>query len=160
MRRSGGLVLGVIAVAGVLAGSAQSSAVQDVRAMKALVNVTRAQHGLRPVRFSRLLDRSALLKAQAIRSCGSFTHTPCGASATRSFQQVGYRFGTVGENLAWGTGSLASPQSIVNAWLASAHHRAILLSPRWQTAGVAAIEAPHLGGYSNVRLWVLQFGSR
>jgi uncharacterized protein YkwD len=153
-------MLGVLAVAGVLAASAQSSAVQDVRTMKSLVNATRAQHGLRPVRFTGLLDRSALLKAQAIRSCGAFSHTPCGASATRSFQQVGYRFGIVGENLAWGTGSLAAPQSIVNAWLASPRHRAILLSPHWHVAGVAAIDARRLSGYSNVRLWVLQFGSR
>src|SRR4051794_41763006 len=117
MRRSGGLVLGVIAVAGVLAGSAQSSAVQDVRAMKALVNVTRAQHGLRPVRFSRLLDRSALLKAQAIRSCGSFTHTPCGASATRAFQEGGDRFGAGGGELSGGAGSAGGPQAGVDGWV-------------------------------------------
>jgi uncharacterized protein YkwD len=153
-------MLGVLAVAGVLAASAQASPVQDVRTMKALVNATRAQHGLRPVRFIRLLDRSALLKAQAIRSCGSFSHTPCGASVMQSFRQVGYRFGTVGENLAWGTGSLGAPQSILGSWLTSPGHRAILLSPRWRVAGVAAIDAPHLAGYSHVRLWVLQFGSR
>jgi uncharacterized protein YkwD len=153
-------MLGVLAVTGVLAVSAQASPVQDVRTMRQLVNATRAQHGLRPVRFIRLLNRSALLKAEAIRSCGSFSHTPCGASATRSFQQVGYRFGMVGENLAWGTGSLGSPQSIVNAWLASPRHRAVLLSASWRVAGVAAIDAPQLAGYSHVRLWVLQFGSR
>jgi uncharacterized protein YkwD len=150
----------VVAVAVVLAAPAQASTVQDVRTMKALVNATRVQHGLRPVRFARLLDRSALLKAQEIRSCGSFSHTPCGAPVTRSFQQVGYRFGSIGENLAWGTGSLGTPQAIVDAWLQSPPHRAILLSPRWRAAGVAAIDAPRLAGYSNVRLWVLQFGSR
>ncbi len=148
----------MLAVAGVLAGSAQASPVQDVPTMKALVNATRAEHGLRPVRFARLLDRSALLKAEAIRSCGSFTHTPCGASATHSFKQVGYR-GMVGENLAWGTGSLGTPQAIANAWLASPRHRAILLGGQWRAAGVAAIDVPHLAGYAHVRLWVLQFGS-
>jgi uncharacterized protein YkwD len=153
-------MLVVVAVAVVLAGPAQASTVQDVRSMKALVNATRAQHGLRPVRFARVLDRSALLKAQEIRSCGSFSHTPCGASFTRSFQQVGYRFGSVGENLAWGTGSLGTPQATINAWLASPPHRANLLNPRWRVAGVAAIDAPRLAGYSHVRLWVLQFGSR
>jgi uncharacterized protein YkwD len=153
-------MLVVVAVAVVLAAPAQASTVQDVRSMKALVNATRAQHGLRPVRFVRVLDRSALLKAQEIRSCGSFSHTPCGASFTRSFQQVGYRFGSVGENLAWGTGSLGTPQATIDAWLASPPHRANLLSPRWRVAGVAAIDAPQLAGSSHVRLWVLQFGSR
>jgi uncharacterized protein YkwD len=152
-------ILGILVVAGVLAAPAQASPVQDVRTMKALVNATRTQHGLRPVRFVRLLDRSALLKAEAIRSCGSFTHTPCGASVTRSFQQVGYR-GTVGENLAWGTGGLGTPSAIVSAWLTSPRHRAILLGRQWREAGVAAIGVPRLSGYSHVRLWVLHFGSR
>jgi uncharacterized protein YkwD len=128
--------------------------------MKALVNATRAQHGLRPLRISPLLDRSALLKAEAIRTCGSFSHTPCGAPFSRTFQQAGYRLASIGENLAWATGGLAAPQSIVNAWLASPGHRANLLSGRWRDAGVAVVNAPSFAGQRNVRIWVLEFGSR
>jgi uncharacterized protein YkwD len=159
MRRSGGLfVLAVVACA--LAAPARPAVVQDVRTMKALVNATRAQHGLRPLRFAGILDRSSLLKAEAILRCGSFSHTPCGASFTRTFQQVGYGFRSVGENLAWGTGGSAAPQAIVSSWLASPRHRAMLLSARWREAGVAAVEAPGLAGHTHVRLWVLQFGAR
>jgi uncharacterized protein YkwD len=159
MRTTGGLfVLAVVVCA--LAAPARPAAVQDARAMKALVNATRAQHGLRPVRFVGILDRSSLLKAVAIRSCGSFSHTPCGAPFTRTFQQVGYGLRSVGENIAWGTGGSADPQAIVNAWLASPMHRAVLLSARWREAGVAAVEAPSLAGHAHVRLWVLQFGRR
>lgn len=153
-------LLGVLAVAGALAAPAQASPVQDARSMKTLVNATRAQHGLRPLRFVRLLDRSALLKAQAIRRCGSFSHTPCGASFTRSFRQVGYRFRSVGENLAWGTADLGAPQAILKSWLGSPPHRANLLGPSWREAGVAELGAANLFGYSGVRLWVLQFGRR
>jgi uncharacterized protein YkwD len=150
----------MLAVAGVLAAPVRASPVQDVASMKALVNSTRAQHGLGPLRFIRLLDRSALLKAQAIRRCSSFSHTPCGAPFTRTFRQVGYRFRRVGENLAWGTGGLGAPQAILKSWLGSPPHRVNLLSSSWREAGVAAIDVPHLAGYSNVRLWVLQFGTR
>jgi len=107
-----------------------------------------------------LLDRSALLKAEAIRTCGSFSHTPCGAPFSRTFQQAGYGLASIGENLAWATGGLAAPQSIVNAWLASPAHRANLLSGRWRDAGVAVINAPSFAGQRNVRIWVLEFGSR
>jgi uncharacterized protein YkwD len=141
-------------------GRAGATAVQDVRAMKALVNVTRAQHGLRALRFAPLLDRSALLKAAAIRRCGSFSHTPCGAPFRRTFQQVGYTSRMIGENIGWGTGDLGTPTSILNAWLGSPPHRANLLGGRWREAGVAVITAPSLFGASDVRIWVLQFGRR
>jgi uncharacterized protein YkwD len=143
-----------------LAAPARPAVVQDVRTMKALVNATRMQHGLRPIRFSPLLDRSSLLKAEAIRRCGSFSHTPCGAPFARTFQQVGYANRSTGENLAWGTGGLAVPQAILSSWLASPMHRAILLSTRWREAGVAAVDAPGLAGQAHARLWVLQFGRR
>jgi uncharacterized protein YkwD len=159
MRRSGGLfALAVVACA--LAAPACPAVVQDVRAMKMLVNATRAQHGLRPLRFVGILDRSSLLKAEAIRRCGSFSHTPCGAPFRRTFQQVGYGSRSIGENLAWGTGGSAGPQAILSSWLASPKHRAMLLSARWREAGVAAVEAPSLAGHAHVRLWVLQFGRR
>jgi uncharacterized protein YkwD len=159
MRKTGGL-FALAVVAGVLAAPARPAAVQDVRAMKALVNATRAQHGLRPVRFARILDRSSLLKAEAIRRCGSLSHTPCGAPFTRSFQQVGYSYRSIGENIAWEIEGTADPQTILNAWLASPMHRAVLLSALWREAGVAAVEAPSFAGQARVRLWVLQFGSR
>jgi uncharacterized protein YkwD len=153
-------LLAVATVACAVAAPAQSTVVQDARTMRALVSATRAQHGLRPLRFSPLLDRSALLKAEAIRRCGSLSHTPCGTPVTRTFQQVGYRYASIGENLAWGTGTLASPQSIVNAWLTSPGHRANLLNTRWRDAGLAVVDAPSFAGNTRVRIWVLQFGRR
>ena len=51
----------------------------EQRAMRCLVNLVRRQHGLAPVRASALLDRSAALRAEAIRSCGQFSHSPCGS---------------------------------------------------------------------------------
>ena len=134
---------------------------QDVRAMKALINATRAQQGLRPFRFARLLDRSASLKAEAIRRCAAFSHTPCGAPFRRTFEQAGYSArAAIGENLGWGTGDLGTSSAIVGAWLGSRAHRANLLARRWREAGVALVTAPSLFGATNVRIWVVQFGRR
>ena len=161
MRKPGGLWL-VIAAALVLAPAASPSAVQDVRAMKALVTATRASHGKPSVRFVRILDRAALLKAEAIRACGSFSHTPCGTPFARTFERLGYlRPGAaVGENIAWGAGTSGAADAVVRMWLTSPPHRANMLDGRWREAGVALVTAPSFAGHRNVRIWVLAFGSR
>jgi uncharacterized protein YkwD len=122
--------------------------------------VTRAQHGLRPLHLSRVLDRSAALKAHDIVRCRVFSHTPCGMSFSRTFQASGYLRGRarVGENLYWGTGSLGSVDRAIGAWLASPPHRANLLSRSWRDVGVSTLHAPGLFGAGDVWLYVLQFG--
>ncbi len=47
----------------------------------------------------------------------------------------------VGQNIAWGTGSLSSPRSIVAQWMASPPHRAVILTPGYRDAGIAAAPA-------------------
>src|SRR5213593_696446 len=88
-------------------GAAGASArAQSASELRSLVNTTRVHYGLRPLHRAARLDQSALLKAEEIRACRSFSHTPCGNSFTRTFQQTGYFHGTVrvGENLYWGSG--------------------------------------------------------
>ena len=43
---------------------------------------------------------------------------------------------SVGENLAWGTGVLATPRATVRAWMHSADHRANLLDRRFADVGI------------------------
>ena len=148
------------AVTPVAAGS--SSTAQLPTQLRMLVNSTRAQYGLRQLRRATLLDRSALLKAEEIRSCRSFSHTPCGNSFTRTFQQTGYFHGTVrvGENLYWGSGGLGTPANAIAAWLKSPPHRANLLTPGWRDVGVGMVHSSSMFGYSDVWIIVLQFGRR
>jgi uncharacterized protein YkwD len=164
MKRSGGNSSIVLAAACTVALLIPSTAIGSTResaaSLFATVNAVRAQYRLPQLHRARALDASALLKAEAIRSCGQFSHTPCGMSVTRTFQRTGYFRGRVrvGENLYWGTGSLGSPASAVDAWLHSPPHRANLLGA-WHDAGVGIVRAPSLFGHGNVWLFVLQFGS-
>ena len=48
---------------------------------------------------------------------------------------------TVGENLAWGTGSLATPAAIMRAWMASPGHRDILLRRSYREIGIGIASA-------------------
>jgi uncharacterized protein YkwD len=45
----------------------------------------------------------------------------------------------VGENLAWGTGTLATPRSLVNAWMNSPPHRENLLAPEYREVGMGVV---------------------
>ena len=163
MRRSGGnsfVVLAAVCTAALLIPSIATGATREVAAsLFATMNAVRAQHGLPQLHRVQALDASALLKAEAIRSCGQFSHTPCGMSVTRTFQRTGYFRGRVrvGENLYWGTGSLGSPGMAVVSWLRSPPHRANLLGS-WRDAGVGIVHAQSLFGHGDVWLFVLQFG--
>jgi uncharacterized protein YkwD len=160
MIRFGGI--GFITVVVALFQAAQSeSAISTTSAVLQAANATRAQHGLPALHASPALTQSAQLKADAILRCGSFSHTPCGAPFTHTFQVVGYfRARTrVGENLYWATGGIGTPANAVNAWLHSPPHRANLLG-RWRDGGVGIVHAPTLFGYHDVWLFVLEFGRR
>ena len=166
MRRLRGYTFVVCAAAlalssAVIPGTAGSSpTANQASAFRSLVNTTRAHYGLHALRRSARLDRSALLKAEEIRSCRSFSHTPCGNSFTRTFQQAGYFRGRVrvGENLYWGSGGMGTTGHAIEAWLNSPPHRANLLGRDWQDVGVGMVYAPSIFGASNVWIFVLQFG--
>jgi uncharacterized protein YkwD len=52
--------------------------------------------------------------------------------------QIGYE---VGENIGWGTLSLATPRAVVAAWMASPGHRANILDTHFRDTGVGV--SPH-----------------
>jgi uncharacterized protein YkwD len=130
-----------------------------LEAMYCGVNTVRRVYGLGAVHGSGPLNRSALLKADAVRRCG-FTHTPCGMSFMRTFQRAGYRPArAVGENLAWGQAELGSPVNTLAGWLQSPPHRANLLTRTWRDVGIA-VQHGRMFGVDDVSLWVLQLGRR
>jgi len=133
----------------------------ETATMHCLVEWVRARHGLSGLRERSQLDRSSSMRAAAIRRCGQLSHTPCGQAFIQPFVRVGYlrRRGTVGENLAWGSGSLGSPRATLAAWLASPEHRANLLGRAWRDCGISLARG-RLFGNAGASLWILQFGRR
>src|SRR5437660_10069354 len=128
------------------AAAGASATAQSASELRSLVNATRAHYRMPALHRSSRLDRSALLKAEDIRSCRSFSHTPCGNSFVRTFQQSGYFRGRVriGENLFWGSGSLGNANQAIAAWLNSPPHRANLLGRGWRDVGVGMVHAPSI----------------
>jgi uncharacterized protein YkwD len=114
------------------------------RALLGEMNRVRVAHGLGRLRFDGHLERAARSHSREMLSDDSFQH---GAFGTRMVQfDVSGRL--AGENLAWGTGRLATPRGIVAAWLASPEHRANLLRPSFDRVGVGSLVGAFLGNQS------------
>jgi uncharacterized protein YkwD len=113
-----------------------------------LVNAHRATHGLRPLTANADLAQAAGRHSRDMVRRAFFAHvTPTGKGPGRRIRGSGYLRGvlrwSIGENLAWGTGSLSTPDAIVAAWIASPAHERVLLDTQVREVGVGiAIGVP------------------
>jgi uncharacterized protein YkwD len=111
-----------------------------VSALECEVNAARADRGLRPLRTDSDLGDAARRHAADMVRRGYFAHvSPGGSDLGDRLRRAGYGHGDgwrAGEALAWGTGDLATPEAIVNAWLNSPPHRRILLDTGFREFGV------------------------
>jgi uncharacterized protein YkwD len=149
-------LLGTVAAASacVGAGTAPSPATlgRAKSATLCLINAARSQRGLSRLGATAALARAAADHSREMAVRKFFSHnSPGGLTPAQRIDRAGYLAGasrwTIGETIAWGTGSSASPASIVRSWLRSPPHRAILLSGRFQDAGIGiAVGAPQGGG--------------
>jgi uncharacterized protein YkwD len=111
-------------------------------AILCLVNAARADAGLPSLTENSQLDQAANGMAQQMVTEHFFSHvTPEGKTVVDRIQPTGYiptsGDWVVGENLAWGSGALATPQAIVNGWMNSPGHKANILAPDYKDIGLA-----------------------
>ena len=66
---------------------------------------------------------------------------------------------SAGENIAWGSGSLATPASIVNGWMHSAGHRANILNGSFSQIGIGIAAGAPQGGIRGGGTYVTDFTS-
>ena len=142
-----------------------ASVTRKVRAMRCLLNYARKERGLRALRWNDRLDRAAALKLGDNVRCDEFSHTACGKPFLSVFRRSRYLTAStggysVGENLAWGQGSLGTPRLILLAWLRSDGHRHNLFRRDWREMGVAYRFDGRFEGHDNVALWANEFGRR
>ena len=144
------------------------AAVDDLRAATlCLMNAERTARGLGRLQSEPLLGRVAAGYARQMVRGQFFDHTsPAGSTMLARIKATSYlrdvSSWSVGENLAWGTGALATPRAMVRAWMQSAEHRANLLDRHFADVGIGvaagapvALEPGELGG-----TYVTDFGRR
>ena len=109
-----------------------------------LLNAERAARGLTALKPDRRLQRAALAHGGDLVDRQYFAHEGRdGSEPAERFRSTGYLSGggawRIGENLAWGTGDLATPRAIMAAWMHSPGHRANILQPQYRQIGFGVI---------------------
>jgi uncharacterized protein YkwD len=117
-------------------------AASDMRdAVLCLMNAERTARGLKRLRAQTDLGEAAGKFARQMVRDQFFDHTsPGGSTMVSRIKATTYlddvvRW-TVGENLAWGTGTKATPRATVEAWMRSAGHRENLLDRGFADVGI------------------------
>jgi hypothetical protein len=106
-----------------------------------LLNQQRAAKGVGPLVENAALSTASAGFSQRMVSQGFFAHeSPDGGTLVDRLTAVGYLGGdaawVVGENIGWGQASLATPRSMVDAWMNSPGHRENLLSADYGQVGL------------------------
>jgi uncharacterized protein YkwD len=132
-----------VAGSGACAKTSANPSPGNLRAMSAailcLLNAERRGAGLQGLHSNRKLKKASQRMANLMVRQKFFAHdTPDGKSVLDRVKPTGYVRGrwTLGENLAWGSGALATPRAIVNGWMHSPGHRANILYGPFKDIGV------------------------
>jgi uncharacterized protein YkwD len=72
---------------------------------------------------------------------------------------AGYRFRSLGENIAWGSGTFATPRSIMREWMDSPGHRDNILRAKFREIGIGVVTGTPVG-ISGGAVYTTDFGTR
>jgi uncharacterized protein YkwD len=131
-----------------------------------LVNQERARDNELPLQLNARLAQAAHGHSEDMVGEDYFAHiapngeTPLDRVEATEYipnSQVGY---TIGENIAWGTLYLATPSSIVAAWIASPEHLANILDANYRDTaiGVTPSAPPSLANGQAGAIYTQEFG--
>jgi uncharacterized protein YkwD len=131
-----------------------------------LVNQVRASDHEAPLEVNERLELAAQSHTNSMVSENYFDHVaPDGETPLQRVEGSGYippgaAGYVIGENVAWGTGSAAIPQAIVEAWIASPDHLANILESKYRdtAVGVDPSAPPSLSGDEAGATYTQEFG--
>lgn len=135
------------------------------RATLCLLNVERTKHGLGKLRANGKLRAAAQPYANMMVAEKFFDHvSPGGSTFIRRVASSSYLGGangwSLGENLAWGGGPLATAGKIVRAWMHSPEHRHNILTASYRDIGIGIALGTPVGGSMPGATYVNEFGKR
>jgi uncharacterized protein YkwD len=117
------------------------------------INRARAANGVPPLRSDRRLKAAAEAHSRDMAAHGYLGHGDIG----RRLQSYGVRARLIGENVAWGQGSVRA-DAVVAGWMASPVHRANLLSRQFRRVGVGVVTGS-FGGHGRAHLVTADFAA-
>lgn len=116
-----------------------------------LLNRVRAQHGLPPLRLNARLSRVAGQHSRDMVRRRYFGHDSLNGRSPFARMLASHYVPRdaswwLGENIGWGSGSLAQPIAMVRAWMHSPPHRANILSRHFRDVGIGVAPGAPVGG--------------
>jgi uncharacterized protein YkwD len=134
-------------------------------AVLCLHNKERSARGLVPLKENAKLRKAAKGHSDNMVAKGFFDHTaPDGTDMVDRILGTGYGAGqgwSLGENIAWGTGNLATAREIQEAWMRSPGHKANILRRQFREIGIGiAVGAPVDAGGLDGATYTADFGVR
>ncbi len=163
-----GLLAGLLLAAPAAAADCPGADIEPVAAHAAgvraavvcLTNAERAAAGLGGLVAENRLEAVAQGYAQRMVTERFFGHVGPDGSVL-AVRLAGYLdWLSVGENLAWGEGSLGTPRSIVAAWMRSPGHRANILTRDFAEVGVGVALGSPGGSSRPAATYVANYGVR
>ncbi len=145
----------------------QAGDLEEIRAATlCLVNQERARNNELPLQPNAQLEQSSQRHSEDMVAEDYFAHVaPDGETPLQRVQATGYipngEVGyTIGENIAWGTLYLATPNAIVAAWVASPEHLANILNAEYRDTamGVDPAAPPSLAEGQPGAVYTQEFG--
>jgi uncharacterized protein YkwD len=130
-----------------------------------LVNAERQDQGLAPLTQNGQLDNASQVMSDLMVEKVFFAHeTPDGRNVVDRVQPTGYLPNTdnwvLGENLAWGSGALSTPQAIVNGWMNSEGHRKNILATDYVDVGIGITLGSPSASAKGGTTYATDFGSK
>jgi uncharacterized protein YkwD len=153
-----------VAAAGACASTSANPAPSNLGALNGsilcLLNAERAAKGLPALHSSRQLRTAAQGWARRMVAARFFAHEAGRSTLQSRVRRTGYIHGnwSLGENIAWGSGALATPQAIVNGWMHSPGHRANILRGQFRDIGIGIKLGAPGQGLSGGATYVTDFG--
>ena len=131
-----------------------------------LLNAERADRGLPALRADGRLTRAAQTYSAKMVRQRFFAHVcPRGSTLKSRVRSAKYlnksvRDYSLGENLAWGSGALSTPKSIVRGWMRSSGHRDAILDDRYEDVGIGVAPGAPRKVRGRAATYTAEFGYR
>src|SRR3954451_8290041 len=153
-------VAGGVACSSTSANPAPSNLGAMNAAILCLLNAERAAKGMPALHSNGALAKAARAWANKMVAARFFAHESGASTPLSRIKRTGYVHGSwsIGENIAWGSGALATPRSIVNGWMHSTGHRANILHASFRDIGIGIKLGAPGAGLSGGAVYVTDFG--
>ena len=152
------------ASAGACSGANADPATTNMKVVKhatlCLLNQQRRRHGLRKLKANARLSLASQRHSNDMARHKYFAHGNFVGRIRASRYLQGSGSWSIGENIAWGSGELATPAEIVKAWMNSPPHRHNILHGGFREIGIGVTRGVPVRANYDGATYATDFGRR